>query len=277
MKATGIIFIISMIGLITFYSCNTKDIDALMARIALLENQTTSVDTVYVSTTDTLFVHTIDTLLLSSVDTVYLSSIDTIYVSSTDTLFLETTLIITKIDSIFVMDTVWMIGNDTIMFGSLTLNGQQDVNVFGQTNIRHMVGGLTLVGNVSDLTPLSNLRSIESLTINSQDLLSLDGLDLSLSHLQRLDLRCRNLVDITALSSYSNTISMLTLYLCNKLTSLDGLQNITGFGQIDITYNNLLAGFCAIKDSGYTDNEDWTVNNNAYNPQSIAEIAAVCN
>jgi hypothetical protein len=55
----------------------------------------------------------------------------------------EETLLITSIDSVFVMDTVWMIGNDTIFFGDLTITNQEDLDIFGQADIRHLVGVLT--------------------------------------------------------------------------------------------------------------------------------------
>lgn len=142
--------------------------------------------------------------------------------------------------------------NLTTLGGNLTLyNLSQNEEPLLPNLIR--TKGLT----ISDLINIENFKGLNSLKI-------IDGsLIISSSKIQNLDF----------LQSLTIVNSFMYIELNDKLVNLNGFQSLsTVSGNISISVNDSLSDFCGLTNLINNDfNNDWVVNNNAYNP-SITDI-----
>lgn len=113
------------------------------------------------------------------------------------------------------------------------LNGQDDVNQFGADGCATVSGGLHILGNVTDLSPLSSIRRITGyLWITSTSLESLDGLN-----------------NLDSVGSY------IRIYYNSHLKDIDALANLRKVdAYIDVQANDSLvstAGFLHLESAQY--------------------------
>lgn len=190
---------------------------------------------------------------------------------------------------------VCLILNANAQCADVTLSSQADVDSFQSTSggCSTLSGVLTISGSdITDLTPLSGITSVGSLTVaNNPQLTNLDGLS-GLIHLEgEANYGTKGIVisdnplltSVSGLSGLSGSLGKLYILNNDALTNVDGFQNITtvsGNG-IDISNNaslTSLAGLSQITGA----NPGLTVSNNEVLPnldglESLRIIALVRN
>ena len=119
--------------------------------------------------------------------------------------------------------------------GNATLTTQQEVDDFGANNYSEITGNLLIGGDYANLTDITNLSSLNSITsvggylaiIYNPNLLNLDVLNSIIYVGSDFDLTSNDsLNDTNGLSSINFVGGMLSLGYCNSLTNIDGLSSL---------------------------------------------------
>ncbi|WP_417854057.1 hypothetical protein [Xanthomarina gelatinilytica] len=119
--------------------------------------------------------------------------------------------------------------------GNVTLATQQEIDDFGANNYSEITGNLLIGGDYANLTDITNLSSLNSITsvggylaiIWNPNLLNLNGLN-SITYVgSNFDLTSNDSLNNTdGLSSIAFVGGMVSLGYCNSLTNIDGLSSL---------------------------------------------------
>ncbi|SDI01735.1 hypothetical protein [Winogradskyella thalassocola] len=131
------------------------------------------------------------------------------------------------------------LGNKT--HGAIELNNQEEVNAFGSEGYNTITGNLELSGNITDLSPLSDLYSVSGLNVTNTQLLNFEGLN----KLERIrgDFNVSNnhlLNNFQGVNNLTEISSVFRIESNDNLTTLSGLDNLNAAGTIIIRQNPIL-------------------------------------
>ncbi|PHS62557.1 MAG: hypothetical protein COB12_10540 [Flavobacterium sp.] len=124
--------------------------------------------------------------------------------------------------------------------GNVIINTQEGINAFGENNYCEINGNLIIgytdngsTDYVIDLSPLSSIKKVKYLSINSsQELETLSGLNIET--VSGIIINNNNVLsNIDALLSINSDIEFLSVSLNSELTNINGLSNITTLKEID--------------------------------------------
>ena len=128
--------------------------------------------------------------------------------------------------------------------GSLYLESQAQINTFNYTEVTGNLWINSNIGNVVDLTPLSNLTTVGGILYiyNNPVLTNLDGLQNLTSVGNYVEIASNaSLTNIDGLQSLTSIGGYLYLNANPALTNIDGLQNLTSLGgSLNIRLNTAL-------------------------------------
>jgi hypothetical protein len=134
--------------------------------------------------------------------------------------------------------------NCTEIEGSVTIQGNDIVNLGGLGPIQRIGGDLNIVNNgaLTDLSGLDNLTSVGGVIRiqNNAALAALDGLDKLKSARGDFFYIASNglLSSLAALSSLDSVAGIFQIWNCPALADLAGLENLTAVGQDFAIFNN---------------------------------------